>query len=89
MQQPGNAARDDEPVSSGDAEDAGSVVLTAGRSASDDLYLRAAADLGILSGLGRPYDPGTEPLPMPPPGAGDAMRWSPTSEGEDTPSCPA
>lgn len=30
-----------------------------------------------------------EPLPMPPPGAGDAMRWGPPPDGEDTPPCPA
>jgi hypothetical protein len=86
MQQPGNAARDDEPVSgAGGSEDAGSVVFTVDRSADGGVYARAAADVGALFGLGRPY----EPLPIPPPGSGDAMRWSPPSEGEDTPPCPA
>lgn len=57
MKQPGSTARDDEPVSGGDAEDAGSVVVGLDPSADNGVYAHAAADIGALFGLGRTYDP--------------------------------
>lgn len=56
MQQPGNPARDNEPVSGGDAEDAGSVV-SGGRSASDEALHQVLRD--------SPKKPTPDPRPPP------------------------
>lgn len=83
MQQPGNPARDNEPVSSGDAEDAGSVVLgvpvlvtralTAAREYAEPYGDVVRRILAHLAENGHALEADRTPLP----------------EGEDTPPCPA
>jgi hypothetical protein len=70
-----------EPAPDQEGQEAGSVVVGLDPSSPAGVAAMAAADLGALFGLGRPYDHRYAPPVR------DAMRWSPPADGEETPSC--